>query len=71
MKFLKFNFSHPFKGRACLFQLNTSAPKNRMMIDNDGFLEIPIGTCQTGKWKLILDWQHQDSSFCFQQNFEV
>lgn len=72
MKFLKFNFSHSFKGRARLIQLNTVEPNNQMIvIDNDGLLEISIGSCQAGKWKLILDWQYDDSSFCFQQNFEV
>lgn len=72
MRFLKFNFSHPFKGRANLIQLNTAAPKNQtILIDNDGLLEIPISACQTGKWKLVLDWQYEDSTFCFQENFEV
>lgn len=72
MKFLKFNFSHPFKGRASLIHLDMAASKNQMiLIDNDGLLEIPIGTCQKGKWKLILDWQYDESSFCFQQFFEV
>ncbi|MFD2145420.1 hypothetical protein [Mucilaginibacter antarcticus] len=72
MKFLKFNFSHPFKGKASLVHLNKVLSINEViLIDNDGLLEIPIGTCQSGKWKLILEWQHNDNSFYFQQDFEV
>ena len=72
MKFLKFNFSHPFKGKVSLIHLNTLSSQHKMfMIDNDGLLKIPISTCQKGKWKLILDWQHEENSFCFQQDFEV
>ena len=72
MKFLKFNFSHPFKGRANLIQLNTAMPKNQIiLIDNDGLLEIPISACQTGKWRLVLDWQYEENTFCFEENFEI
>jgi len=72
MKFLKFNFSHPFKGRANLMQLNTLAPKNQtILIDNDGLLEIPVSACQAGKWKLVLDWQFEDNTFCYQEDFET
>ena len=71
MKTLKFNFNHPFKGRACLLQVDTNAPQKKIIqIDNDGLLEIPIEDCQTGKWKLILDWQYDDNSFCYQQNID-
>lgn len=72
MKFLRFNFSHPFKGRAKLVQLDVAVPESQIiLIDNDGALEIPIGSCQKGRWMLILDWQHEDSTFCYQENFEV
>jgi hypothetical protein len=72
MKFLTFNFSHPFIGRSNLVQLNTLALKNQMiLIDKDGMLEIPISACQTGKWRLILDWQYEDKTFFFRENFEV
>ncbi|AMR30085.1 hypothetical protein A0256_00970 [Mucilaginibacter sp. PAMC 26640] len=72
MKFLKFNFSHPFTGRANLIQLNTIAPQNQtILIDNEGLLEIPISACQTGKWRLVLDWIYEENTFCYHENFEV
>lgn len=72
MKVLKFNFSHPFKGKASLIRLN-SVPlqKQIILIDNDGDLEIPIGTCQKGQWKVMLEWLYEDRSFYYQDNFEV
>jgi hypothetical protein len=72
MKFIKFNFSHPFKGRASLIQLNTKVPNSQsIMVDSEGLLEIPIDGCQKGKWQLILDWQYDNRLFCYHQNFEV
>jgi hypothetical protein len=34
-------------------------------------VEIPIHDCLTGKWRIILDWDHDGRIFTHQEDFEV
>jgi hypothetical protein len=74
MKFLNFNFGHPFKGHANLLQLATTTPSHHVVSINnekDNLLQVPIGTCSIGKWRLTLDWEHDGKSYLHEQEFEV
>jgi hypothetical protein len=74
MKYLRFNFNHPFKGKASLIQLFTLKPivKN-ILVDTklSNLVEIPIQDCEMGKWRVILDWDHDGRMFTHQEDFEV
>ena len=74
MRFLRFNFNHPIKGKACLMQLLTVNPviKN-IVVDSklSNLVEIPIHDCRCGKWRIILDWDHDGRIFTHQEDFEV
>ncbi len=74
MKFLNFNFSHPFKGRARLTRLSKSLSiSSNLIIDskkNNSF-EIPIDGCEDGKWKISLDWRHDHKSYFYEKIFSV
>jgi hypothetical protein len=37
----------------------------------DNSLEIPVGSCKEGKWKLILDWEYDGRIFSHQEDFEI
>ena len=72
MEFLKFDFSHPFKGMANLIRLNTFAPQTQTILNGDeASLEIQLSACQAGKLRLVIDWIDEENSFCYQENFEV
>ena len=34
-------------------------------------VEIPIRDCPCGKWRIILDWDHDGRVFTHQEDFEV
>jgi len=34
-------------------------------------VEIPIHDCHNGKWRIILDWNHDGKVFTHQEDFEV
>jgi hypothetical protein len=74
MKFLRFNFDHPFKGKARLTELFAVKPiiKN-ILVDSkrSKLVEIPIHDCRSGKWRINLDWEYEGSVFTHQEDFEV
>ncbi len=74
MKFLNFNFGHPFKGHANLLQLATTTSNHHTVDINSekgNLLQVPIDTCTNGKWRLTLDWEHDGKSYFHEQEFEV
>lgn len=74
MKSLRFNFCHPFKGHARLMKLSTETPHSLSLnIDskNSNLIEIPVNKCREGKWKIILDWEHNGRNFYYQEEFEI
>jgi len=74
MRFLRFNFNHPFKGKASLMQLFAVNPVIKsILVDSklSNQVEIPIHDCLTGKWRIILDWDHDGRIFTHQEDFEV
>lgn len=74
MKFLRFNFCHPIKGHAYLTQLSTDSPKSHTIkIDSkkSNVIEIPVGECEEGKWKVVLEWEHDGNNFSHQKEFEI
>jgi hypothetical protein len=74
MKTIRFNFGHPVKGVASLIPLFSEKLKQLIFkVDskNSNMLEIPISKCEQGKWKLTLDWEHNDQIFSHHEEFEV
>jgi hypothetical protein len=74
MKAIQFNFGHPVTANVCLMQLFSDLPARvNFKIDSDdcNLLEIPVKQCPEGKWKLILDWEHNDQIYSHQQEFQV
>lgn len=74
MKTLRFNFSHPVKGHACLlFLSDTKGQRKHIEIDskNSNILEIPVGDCAAGRWKIILEWEYDNRSFSHQEEFTM
>ena len=74
MKNLRFNFGHPVKCRARISQvfpdkLNCHAITVETTKDN--VLEIPVDQCHKGKWKVDLEWEHDDRNFFLNDEFEV
>ncbi|MBB6113051.1 hypothetical protein [Mucilaginibacter lappiensis] len=74
MRFLRFNFDHPFKGKASIMQLFAVNPviKN-ILVDSQlsNLVEIPIHDCRSGKWRITLDWNYDGRAFTHQEDFEV
>lgn len=74
MKTIQFKFNHPVKGNAILSPVNCSGGScRRMKVESmqNNLLEIPINDCNEGRWKLILDWEHDGRIFSHQEDFEV
>ncbi len=74
MKTITFNFNHPVKGNAILSPVNCIGGLClRMKVESskDNLLEIPVSACNEGKWKLLLDWEHDGRIFSHQEDFEV
>jgi hypothetical protein len=74
MKFLRFNFDHPFKGKASLVPLSILNPIIKyILVDSklSNLVEIPIDGCHSGKWRIILDWDYDGREFTHQEDFEV
>lgn len=74
MKTLRFNFCHPIKGFANLIQLLPNAVKKHCISfdsKESNLVEIPVGDCQAGKWKVILNWEYDDELFVHQKEFEI
>ncbi len=74
MKYLRFNFCHPVKVHANIMQLLTPKPKcHNMMLDSnkDNFVEIPLTGYSEGKWKITLDWEHDEQTFTHQKEFVI
>lgn len=74
MKFLNFNFCHPFKGNARLIRLSKSLSKSyNLIIDSDesNSFEIPIDECEDGEWKVSLNWRQDNMSYCYEKIFKV
>jgi len=73
MKTLRFNFSHPFKGRATVKMLGVANAlcKHLLLSKRSGFLEIPLMGYRTGKYQVTLDWEVDNRFFTYQQEFEI
>jgi hypothetical protein len=74
MKYLRFNFCHPVKGHAYLTQLLTDKPeRHSFTIDSKDstLIEIPINKYSEGKWKIVLDWEHDGQLFSHHKEFEI
>jgi len=74
MKFLKFNFNHPFKGKASLTQLFVVDPQIKgFVLDSklSNLVEVPLHTCAAGKWRITLNWDHEGRLFTHEQDFEI
>ena len=74
MKFLRFYFNHPFNGKVSLTPLFTMNPVVKHMLVDSKFsnlVEIPIHDCMCGKWRIILDWDHDGRVFSHQEDFDV
>ncbi|MES2276266.1 MAG: hypothetical protein V4592_09595 [Bacteroidota bacterium] len=74
MKTLRFNFCHPIKGFANLIQLKSAkSTEYRVSFDSkdSNLVEIPIGDCLIGQWKVVLNWEYDDELFVHQKEFEV
>jgi len=44
-----------------------------MLVDSkfSNLVEIPIHDCMCGKWRIILDWDHDGRVFSHQEDFDV
>ncbi|MFA6247730.1 MAG: hypothetical protein WC615_12380 [Mucilaginibacter sp.] len=74
MKTISFNFNHPVKGNAILSPVNCHGGlcmRLKVESSKDNSLEIPVGSCKEGKWKLILDWEYDGRIFSHQEDFEI
>ncbi|MDB5062134.1 MAG: hypothetical protein JWP67_1977 [Mucilaginibacter sp.] len=74
MKKLRFNFNHPVIGHVCLVPLTCLKgiyQRFKVTSADDHTLEIPVTNCHEGKWKLILDWEHDGKNFSFNEEFEI
>ncbi|MGZ3871906.1 MAG: hypothetical protein ACXVJD_03250 [Mucilaginibacter sp.] len=74
MTSLKFNFSHPVKGRACLRRLSTGKPlSQQIVVDSNGEndFEVPLGQCEDGKYKFLLDWEYEGRHFSHLTEFLI
>jgi hypothetical protein len=74
MKTILFNFNHPVKGNAVLSPIAKncgSCLRIKVESSKDNLLEIPIGDCDEGKWKLTLDWEYDGRSFSHREDFEI
>jgi hypothetical protein len=74
MEFLRFNFDHPLRGRACLTQLFTKKPKHLFLaIDSklSNLVEISTNICCKGKWMITLNWEYDNRTFSFIHQFEI
>lgn len=73
MECLKFNFSHPFTGRARLIACENNHVETIKIeqdeISND--LEVPLADCKNGFWRIILDWEFEGRYFSYQQQFQI
>jgi hypothetical protein len=73
MKALKFNFSHPFKGNACLINCSNINQRRILSIDteNRNDFDISVDGCEDGKWQVILEWEFDGRPFSYRQNFDI
>jgi hypothetical protein len=74
MKFLSFNFCHPFKGYASLIRSSKTLSKSyHLIIDskNSHSFEIPVGNCEDGEWKITLDWKLNYMSYHYEKIFNM
>ena len=74
MKHLRFNFCHPVKVHANLIKLITDAPEcHSISIDSkdSNLIEIPLEGYNTGKWRIMLDWEYEGQTFTHQKEFEI
>ncbi len=74
MKYLRFNFCHPVKVHANIMQLLTSKPQRyNIVVDSNenSLVEIPLTGYSKGKWKIILNWEHEGQNFTHQKEFEI
>jgi hypothetical protein len=72
MKYLRFNFCHPVKVHANMVQLLSPQPKyHSITIDSNenNLIEIPLAGYSEGKWKIMLDWEHEGQVFTHQKEF--
>jgi hypothetical protein len=73
MRSLKFNFGHPVKGLVKLLS-KVNPEQNRVLTLNTSegeTTEILIDGLSPGKWKVTLEWDHEERDFYFQQDFEI
>lgn len=73
MESLQFNFCHPVKGLAKLF--NKAYPlQNRILplnAESGETINIPTDGLCSGKWKVALEWEHEDRNYFYEQEFEI
>jgi len=74
METMSLCFDHPVAVK--VFFICTSAPNLDPQIktfrsDENGFLSIPLEGMVSGKWKLMLEWNHDGRDFCMEKNVEV
>lgn len=74
MEYLKFNFCHPVRGHAFLIHLSNTLLKSLTLCihsDRDNSIVVPVDECLAGKWKVVLEWHHDNQSFTHQKEFEM
>jgi hypothetical protein len=74
MKYLRFNFCHPVKVHANITRLFASQPERHNMVfdsNTDNLVEIPLSGLSEGKWKVTLNWEHEEQTFTHQKEFEI
>lgn len=74
MPSLKFNFSHPVKGRACLRRLCSNAQSaQQILVDSKGKkdFEVTLGPCDDGRYRFILEWEYEDRQFTHLTEFLI
>lgn len=73
MKELKFHFCHPIKGRIRFMrpyhkELNQTLPVDSK---NSAVLKIPLEGFLKGKWKVVLEWEHEGRDFFYEKEINV
>lgn len=71
---LSFNFAHPFEGTVFLRSLDSKMPAGcRLHFDSDGRndFEIPLDIKEDGRYRVTLDWGHEDRNFFYQSDILI
>ncbi|MGF7072912.1 hypothetical protein [Mucilaginibacter sp. 3215] len=73
MEKLTFNFCHPVKGLLRLLNKLYPAEIRVVQIDDQhgGLIEISVTGLCSGKWKAMLEWEHDGMNYYYEQEFEI